>query len=61
MTRPAIATAFAAVTVNGPDDDQLDWNAVNWRKVEEDVRRLRHRIFKASQAGTSNGSAICRS
>ena len=37
--------------MNGPDDDRLDWNAVNWRKVEEDVRRLRHRIFKASQAG----------
>src|SRR5664279_837294 len=51
MTGHALATAVAASTVNGPDDHRLDWNAVNWRKVEEDVRRLRHRIFKASQAG----------
>ena len=51
MTGHALATPMAAPTVNGPDDDRLDWNAVNWRKVEEDVRRLRHRIFKASQAG----------
>jgi hypothetical protein len=57
MTGHAFATAMAASTVNGPDDDQLDWNAVNWRKVEEDVRRLRHRIFKASQAGDNRPRA----
>lgn len=51
MTGHAVATAVAASTVNGPDDEELDWNAVNWRTVEDDVRRLRHRIFKASQAG----------
>jgi hypothetical protein len=47
--------------VNGPEDDLWDWHAVDWRAVEEDVRRLRQRIFTASMAGASNGSAICRS
>jgi RNA-directed DNA polymerase len=40
-----------AVTVNGPEDDVLDWDAVDWRGVEDDVRRLRQRIFTATQAG----------
>ena len=26
-------------------------SSINWRTVEEDVRRLRQRIFAASQAG----------
>ena len=39
------------VTVNGPEGDVLDWDAVDWRRVEDDVRRLRHRIFTATQAG----------
>jgi RNA-directed DNA polymerase len=29
----------------------LDWTLVRWRQVEDDVRRLRHRIFTASKAG----------
>ena len=37
--------------VNGPEDDVLDWDAVDWRAVEDDVRRLRQRIFTASRAG----------
>ena len=40
-----------AVTVNGPEDEVLDWEAVDWRQVEDDVRRLRQRIFTASKAG----------
>ena len=36
--------------VNGPEDRDLDWDAVLWRRVEDDVRRLRQRIFAASQA-----------
>jgi RNA-directed DNA polymerase len=40
-----------AVMVNGPEDDSPDWHAIDWRTVEEDVRRLRQRIFTASQAG----------
>jgi RNA-directed DNA polymerase len=51
MTGHAFAMAMAALGVNGPEDDRLDWNAINWRKVEADVRRLRQRIFTASQAG----------
>ena len=39
------------MTVNGPEDDVLDWDAVDWRQVEDDVRRLRQRIFTATQAG----------
>src|SRR5499426_1187391 len=39
------------VTVNGPEGDVIDWDAVDWRAVEDDVRRLRQRIFTASKAG----------
>src|SRR5919201_6314536 len=37
--------------VNGPEGDVLDWDAVDWRRAEGDVRRLRQRIFTASKAG----------
>jgi RNA-directed DNA polymerase len=37
--------------VNGPEDAPFDWHAIDWRRVEEDVRRLRQRIFTASKAG----------
>ena len=37
--------------VNGPEGDTLDWLSVDWQRVEGDVRRLRQRIFTASQAG----------
>src|SRR6478735_9147775 len=33
------------VEVNGPEGEVVDWDAVDWRAVEDDVRRLRHRIF----------------
>jgi RNA-directed DNA polymerase len=38
------------VQVNGPEDD-LGWDSVDWGQAEENVRRLRQRIFAASQAG----------
>lgn len=38
-------------TVNGPRGGEFDWAAVEWRTVEDDVRRLRQRIFTATQAG----------
>jgi hypothetical protein len=44
------ATASVAV-VNGPEDATFDWDAVDWRRVKDEVRRLRQRIFTASQAG----------
>ena len=37
--------------VNGPEDEVLDWGSVDWPKVEDEVRRLRQRIFTASKAG----------
>jgi RNA-directed DNA polymerase len=45
------AVADSGDTVNGPEDRSLDWDAVKWRAVEDEVRRLRQRIFAASQAG----------
>ena len=39
------------VTVIGPEGEVLDWDAVDWRRVEDDVRRLRQRIFTATQEG----------
>ena len=44
-------TAPCGGVVNGPEDAVLDWEAVDWRRVEDDVRRLRQRIFTASKAG----------
>lgn len=37
--------------VNGPEDERLDWGTVDWRTHGDNVRRLRQRIFTASQAG----------
>src|SRR6516164_5443458 len=37
--------------VSGPEGDVLGWDAVDWRRAEDDVRRLRQRIFTASRAG----------
>jgi RNA-directed DNA polymerase len=45
-----VGTLDAAV-VNGPEGEVLDWDAVEWRQAEDNVRRLRQRIFTASKAG----------
>jgi RNA-directed DNA polymerase len=48
----AVQTADARVAVvNGPRDMLVDWPSINWRHVDDDVRRLRQRIFTASKAG----------
>jgi RNA-directed DNA polymerase len=48
----AEATATGGVAmVNGPEDGLPEWAAVDWPTVEQDVRRLRQRIFTASKAG----------
>ena len=39
------------VVANGPEDSCFGWHAIDWRRVEHDVRRLRQRIFTASKAG----------
>ena len=38
-----------AETVNGPEDETLDWDTIVWAVHEENVRRLRQRIFKATK------------
>jgi RNA-directed DNA polymerase len=45
------AAAPAGAVANGPEGAVVDWDAVDWRQVEDDVRRLRQRIFTASKAG----------
>ena len=42
---------LGTIMVNGPEDDVLGWDAVNWRQAGDNVRRLRQRIFTASKAG----------
>src|SRR5947209_4348278 len=43
--------ASSTARVNGPEDDLDEWAAVDWRTHEDNVRRLRQRIFKATKAG----------
>ncbi len=40
-----------AAMVNGPEDELLDWSQIDWDAAERHVRRLRQRIFTASQVG----------
>jgi RNA-directed DNA polymerase len=51
MTAFAFAIAMAALEVNGPEDDGHDWDAIDWPAQEDNVRRLRQRIFKATRDG----------
>ncbi|MBP2349143.1 RNA-directed DNA polymerase [Kribbella aluminosa] len=37
--------------MNGPADGELDWDRIDFGAAEEQVRRLRQRIFTASRAG----------
>jgi RNA-directed DNA polymerase len=46
-----MVTVDGLVVVNGPEDEPVAWDAVEWRAAEEDVRRLRQRIFAATRAG----------
>jgi RNA-directed DNA polymerase len=47
----AARAADSVVLVNGPEGILVDWDEIEWRRVEQEVRRLRQRIFTASQAG----------
>ena len=50
---PAIAEVKAAPKANGPEDRPRNapsqWDRIDWRAQEEQVRRLRQRIFAAAQ------------
>ena len=41
----------ATSVVNGPEGGPGGWESVSWLSAEGNVRRLRQRIFTASQAG----------
>ena len=51
MTAHAFEVAMAGLGVNGPEDVTPSWEAIRWRTHEDSVRRLRQRIFKATQDG----------
>lgn len=51
MTATTFAVAMAAPGVNGPEDEVLGWDAIDWRAQEDHLRRLRQRIFAASRDG----------
>ena len=51
---PVVAEVTGQARIaNGPEDQLRDapaqWDKIDWREQEEQVRRLRQRIFKASQ------------
>ena len=51
------ATATVGV-VNEPEDAPFDWRQVDWRRAEDDVRRLRQRIFTASRRDGSGPALL---
>src|SRR5256885_13565108 len=51
MTATAFAMAMAALGVNGPEGEVPGWDAFDWRTQEDNVRRLRQRMFAASRDG----------
>ncbi|MFH8380515.1 group II intron reverse transcriptase/maturase [Kitasatospora sp. NPDC018058] len=46
-----LETAVMPAIVNGPEDPAEYWNGIDWASQEAAVRRLRQRIFTASQEG----------
>ena len=38
-------------SANGPEGGVMNWAAVDWSQVDDDVRRLRQRIFTATRDG----------
>ena len=45
------AAAALVGVVSGSEGEIFDWGQIDWRQVEDHVRRLRQRIFTASKAG----------
>jgi RNA-directed DNA polymerase len=50
-TKAAQAAGRGVGVVNGPEDEVTDWLSIDWRQVEDDVERLRQRIFTATRNG----------
>jgi RNA-directed DNA polymerase len=44
-------TVQAASVAGAASHDLLEWYAINWRRVHQNVRRLQARIVKAIQDG----------
>jgi hypothetical protein len=61
FSTPAVAGLDLAV--NGPKDERLEWDAIDWRIHESTVVRLRRRTLKATREGypTRNALAACLS
>lgn len=49
--RAQAAALNSSIPANGPEGAFLDWHSIDWAECEENVRRLRRRIFKATQEG----------
>jgi RNA-directed DNA polymerase len=53
MTGHGVASAMAALEVNGPEgqagDQDARWDVIGWRACEGEVPRLRQRIFRATR------------
>ncbi|MFE0091757.1 group II intron reverse transcriptase/maturase [Streptomyces sp. NPDC058991] len=50
-TVEAAVPCDSAFVANGPEGVTLDWHGIDWAKHEANVKRLRQRIFVASQKG----------
>jgi RNA-directed DNA polymerase len=51
VTPAVTGVEVAAPSANGPEGELAGWDRVDWGQAEQNVRRLRQRIFAASQAG----------
>lgn len=51
MSTTVAAGTARAPEANGPEGGKLAWHSIDWAECEENVRRLRQRIFKATQDG----------
>ncbi len=47
----AVTMSAGVAVVNGPEDEVSGWSSIDWRQAEDDVRRLRQRIFTAAGEG----------
>ena len=54
MTNHGKSLTRGATSANGTERPPTDWNSINWRKANGIVRRLRQRIYVATQKGEWN-------